>query len=565
MTSSLRFVALGLQALLLLLVFSPVSAQSVIPGLPATAEAPAELQQQPLDATPTVPAPSKPAQGTTAPSGPQPFGHNLFLGNFLRSRQDGLNPDYVVMPGDRVSVQTWGSITMQGVFVVDAQGNLFLPEIGPVPVAGVPNANLTEVVEKYIRRVYVRHFGVYTNLLTARPVAVFVTGGVRRPGSYAGIPSDSVLFFLDQAGGIDPALGSYRDIHVLRGGEPVAQVDLYDFILNGSLAPIQFKNGDTILVTRRGPLVELDGNVASPALVELQGDAARGSEVLSVVPKEARANEVTLRGIRGSMPYQRTMSVAEFSTTLVRDGDRVTLRDDGHAESILVHIEGEFEGPSTLSVPRGTRLIDLLNHVAVNPELSNFAAAHIRRNSVARAQKDAIEDSLFRLERSSLLALSASTGEAEIRVKEAQLMQRFVERARLIDPLGRVVTARNGQQQNMLLEEGDTVVLPQRTAVIRVSGEVQMTHAGVHEEGLTAAAYIEAAGGYTDRADTGKIILIHANAEVEMASTDVVVYPGDEILVPPRVDSKTLQNAVDITQIIYQVAVAAGVVLRVAL
>ena len=67
-----------------------------------------------------------------APRALQPFGANLFMGNFLRSREDGLNPDYVIMPGDHVNMNVWGALNVSNVFVVDGQGNIFLPEIGPI-------------------------------------------------------------------------------------------------------------------------------------------------------------------------------------------------------------------------------------------------------------------------------------------------------------------------------------------------------------------------------------------------------------------------------------------------
>ena len=95
------------------------------------------------------------------------------------------------------------------------------------------------------------------------------------------------------------------------------------------------------------------------------------------------------------------------------------------------------------------RLVDVLNYVSVDLALANPQAVHVRRASVAKAQKTAIDDALFRLERSALLALSSSQGEANIRVREAELTQKFVERARLIQPLGRVVTARDNQQRNV--------------------------------------------------------------------------------------------------------------------
>jgi hypothetical protein len=59
------------------------------------------------------------------------------------------------------------------------------------------------------------------------------------------------------------------------------------------------------------------------------------------------------------------------------------------------------------------------------------------------------------------------------------------------------------------------------------------------------------------------VIVIRANAEIVIGDTDTAIYPGDELLVPPKVDTKTLQNAVDVTQVIYQIAVSAAVVLAI--
>lgn len=467
------------------------------------------------------------------------------------------------MPGDRIAVNVWGTVTINGVFAVDGQGNIFLPQIGPIKVGGVKNANLTKVVTAGIGRLYKRGFGAYTNLLTAAPVGVFVTGGVMRPGRYAGVPADSVLFFLDQAGGIDPQLGSYRDISILRNNQPVVKVDLYDFVLKGVLPKFQFADGDTVLVKRRGSVVEVKGRVAVPALVEFRGTQAIGSEILRIVPQSARATTVAIRGVRRGHSFHQTLTAQQFANVLVRDGDTIEFRADTIPNTILINVEGEFKGPSLLSVYRGSRLVDVLNYIPVDPELSDIAAIHLRRESVARAQKKSIEDALIRLERSAMLALSSTEREAAIRVQEARLMESFIKSARSVEPLGRVVTISRGQQLNLLLQEGDTIVIPARTNVVRVAGEVQVAQAVMYAPGRRVANYINMAGGYTHRSDQNKVLIIRASAAVQIAQPSTLVKPGDEILVMPRVDRKTLQNAADVIQVMYQIAVSAAVVLAI--
>ena len=504
---------------------------------------------------------TEPQESAPVP-GIQPFGARLFNGNFLKTREDGLNPDYVVAPGDQVNIRSWGAININENYTVDGQGNIFIPEIGPLKLKGVLNQDLTQAVKKHIHKVYVDNVDVYTNLVTSQPVAVYVTGLVNKPGRYAGIPSDSILYFLDQAGGIDPALGSYRNIEILRNAKTIAEIDLYEFILRGKIATPQLQDNDTILVKHRGPIIELSGNVARPALIELKNDSMNGSEVLTIIPHAAQATEVTLIGMRDDSPFNQTLPLDRFSGLTLQDGDIINFRDDGRADTILVSIEGEILGPSMLSVKRGARLVDVLNHIPVDRALANTDAIYLRRKSIAKAQKDALNDSLFRLERSSLLALSGSNNEASIRVQEAELMKAFAERARQIDPLGRVVTVQNGIQQNILLEDDDAIIIPTRTQIIKVAGEVLMMHAATWREGWTAEDYINLAGGYSDRADKSKIILHRPNAEVEIVNPDhVIIGPGDEILVPPRIDRKYRQFAIDMLEIIFQTAISAKVVL----
>ena len=79
-------------------------------------------------AQPPTPPPTE-AEPAAAPAGVPPFGANLFSGNYAAQRENGLNPDYMILPGDRVMVNAWGTVTINDVFGVDPQRNVFVPEI----------------------------------------------------------------------------------------------------------------------------------------------------------------------------------------------------------------------------------------------------------------------------------------------------------------------------------------------------------------------------------------------------------------------------------------------------
>jgi protein involved in polysaccharide export with SLBB domain len=237
-----------------------------------------------------------------------------------------------------------------------------------------------------------------------------------------------------------------------------------------------------------------------------------------------------------------------------------------------VQISGSYEGPSFYTLQKGTRLVDLLSHIAVDPTSANYKNVYIKRESVVEQQKYLIEQSLQRLERSVFTAPASSDGEALIRSREAQLVAEFIERARKVEPLGKVIVADNDNVANIRLEQGDEIVIPEHTDLIQVSGEVMMPQALVFNENAQVSDYIAWAAGFTERADTDQIIIVHANGLSQFVSLNDSSYwltseqsntlrPGDQILVLPRVDSKLMQSIKDITQILYQIAITANVAL----
>lgn len=120
---------------------------------------------------------------------------------------------------------------------------------------------LNTLVTRQVKKVYQSNVNVYAALDVAQPVKVYVTGFVNRPGLYGGIASDSMLSYIDKAGGVDPARGSYVSIEVKRNGKARSQVNLYNFLLNGDLDLVQFNDGDVIVVGPRQHTFSVDGAV----------------------------------------------------------------------------------------------------------------------------------------------------------------------------------------------------------------------------------------------------------------------------------------------------------------
>ena len=88
------------------------------------------------------------------------FGNWLFRGEFARESFNGFNPDYRIAIGDRLQVQLWGGVEFDQPLTVDHQGNIFLPKVGPIKVAGVRNEQLNDTLLGAITTVYLKNVSV---------------------------------------------------------------------------------------------------------------------------------------------------------------------------------------------------------------------------------------------------------------------------------------------------------------------------------------------------------------------------------------------------------------------
>lgn len=486
-----------------------------------------------------------------------PFGASLFQGNFANTYSDSLNPSYRIAPGDRIVIRVWGARQYDDVLSVDQQGNIFIPEVGPIAVMGITNGELQSTVKARVGQIFTSNVEVYVNLLSSQPVGIYVTGFVMKPGQYAGGAYDSLLTYLDRAGGIDFRRGSFRNVQVKRNGSVAVSFDLYDFILHGNTPQVTLRDGDVIVVAERQTAVSVRGDVREEAVYELS-QRKDGAYLSSLVSPDASVTHVSISGNRNKRPINRYLSLEEFSKFSLEDGDVVTFASDVPGSSIIAKLSGAIEGLSHYPVSKDCRLRDLLSFVEIDPDEADIKSIYIKRRAVAEQQKQVIQDALRRLEQSALTATSASVDEAEIRVQEASLIQDFVKRAGQVEPDGIVVVSRAGVVSNIRLEDGDEIVIPQKTDVVLVAGEVMMPKAVAFDEGMKLDDYLGAAGGVSNRADDENILVAKANGEVGLAD-DLGIEPGDQILVLPKFDTKNMQLAKDVMQILYQIAVATKV------
>lgn len=490
------------------------------------------------------------------------FGSQLFKGPPVSTRMSS-DPNYELQRGDRVAVRAFGAYSADLVEEIDQNGILFIPEVGPVELAGRRAGQLQRLIENAVRKTFTENVRVYATLVTPGSVGIYVTGDVNRPGRYLGGAADDVLYFLQSAGGINEERGSFRDIRVLRDDELIARVDLYAFLLEGDMPRIEFQNNDVIVVTGRGPLIEASGDIIAPFSYELPMIGFEGARLGALARPLPQVTHVALTGTRNGIPFADYMTLEEFGATELRDGDRAEFRADRFGNTIAVAVQTTSDSAEALHIlPRDARLVELLAITPVDPERADLDAIHLNRRSVAAAQKRALDDALGRLQRSVSVAGGFSAEAAQVQRAEAEAIARFIENARKAQPTGTVTVIEDGELQDLTLEDGDVVVIPDRTDVVLIVGEVVSPGAFVSTRSQSIRDYVDRAGGFQQQANKSEFVVRKRSGAALRVGGRYVPEPGDQILVLPRTGNRAFLLASEITEIIFQLALSTATVAR---
>lgn len=497
------------------------------------------------------------------------FGEEIFQGNFKDNKQFRYNPDYIINVGDIISVKLWGAYEFASELSVDRQGNIFIPKVGDIHILGLSNSQLKSKIESSIKKVFNNNVYLYADLKQYQPISVFVSGSVKKIGLYKGLSTDSILQFIDRAGGIFRGQGSYRYISILRDKEIIKNIDLYEFLLNGQIDMFQFKNGDVILVNPVRNFIEVSGDVNRPYIFELLSDSTTIQEIMRFIMPKPTANHFMLTKWENNQEITKEYPLNHAGSVVITKGTKLKFFSDYYVNNIEIKIDGEHKGSKKIMVKKGTSLYDVLSNVKFT-SLSNISGMRLYRKSVANTQKELIDTMLKDLESRAFISASATVEEANIRNKESEMILKFVERAKKVKPLGQIILSDRENLDNIYLEEGDKIVIPKKSNVVLVQGEVHIPNALTYRKDFTLDDYIDACGGFGKRANLDEILLIKANGRVIQQSSgdffsdevSLKVDAGDSILVLGKSDSKNILITSGITKILYQIAVSAAVVLR---
>lgn len=201
------------------------------------------------------------------------FGYDLFLSPLGPSPAGGtlpVGPEYILVPGDGVRLSVWGSIEGTWDVTIDRDGNITLPKVGAMGVAGLSFRELKDALHKELSKHYT-DFEMNVSMGNLQSIRIYVVGKAKKAGAYNVSSLSTMLSALCEIGG-PSKVGSMRDIQLKRNGDVIAHLDVYDFLLTGQRKKDpRLLPDDVLFIPGIGPAVGIAGNVKSPAIYELKG------------------------------------------------------------------------------------------------------------------------------------------------------------------------------------------------------------------------------------------------------------------------------------------------------
>ena len=297
------------------------------------------------------------------------FGQSLFVqapSTFSPINMMQVPSDYVIGPGDELQIKIWGQVEGNLRVVVDRSGQIYIPKVGQIAVAGIHFGNLEASLKQEISKTF-KNFNLTANMGRLRSIQVLVVGDARYPGTYTISSLSTLVNAIFESGGPAPQ-GSLRHIQVRRDGATITDFDFYDLLIKGDKSKdVQLQSGDVLYIPHVGPLVAISGSVNTPAIYEIKDNSTLNDliEIAGDMSTVADTSKITIdrfvdHGARQALefPYD-DQSRAE----LLKDGDIVRIFSIVPRFVDTVTLRGNVANPGRYPWKPGMRIRDLIPDV----------------------------------------------------------------------------------------------------------------------------------------------------------------------------------------------------------
>ena len=481
--------------------------------------------------------------------------------------------NYVIGPGDTVNILFFGKKSIDFSQQVARDGNLKIPELGPVSVAGL---TFTELKANINERIANQMVGVKVSISLGelRSIRVFVLGDVEKPGSYTVNSLSTLTNAIFASGGIT-RIGTLRDIQLKRNGKIISHFDLYDLLLRGDTSSDRrLLPGDVVFVPPIGSTVGILGEVRRPAIYELKKDRKNLSAIITTAggaSPNAKISAIMIKSVNsidGISATQVNLATASGKAHQLEDGDMIHLspvleyNQDG-----LVTLTGEVKNPGVYIISPDETLTSVIQRAGGFTNRAHLQGSVFTRKSLRRLEEKRKNEALQELEKEQLL----ETQPSGVVTTNYESLRLFIQKLRSIPSLGRMVISLEsiiaGETTDVVLKHGDTLTVPTTSQEVTVIGEVYHSTSHLYNIDYDANDYISSSGGMKKSSDSASVYVIKANGSVFTQSNlgasffrnavgTMNIDAGDTIVVPIDTERETSSEAwVKYTSIASQFAI----------
>jgi protein involved in polysaccharide export with SLBB domain len=294
------------------------------------------------------------------------FGQSLFLhppSTFSPINWMGIPSDYIIGPGDELQIEIWGQVQANLRVTVDRSGEIYIPQIGQVSVAGVHYADLEQHLRLALSKIF-KNFNVSANIGHLHSIQVIVVGDARYPGTYTISALSTLVNAIFASGGPAPQ-GSLRHVQVRRDGATITDFDFYDLLVKGDKSKdVRLQSGDVIYIPPVGSLVAISGSVNTPAIYEVKSDSKLNDliEIAGGMSTVADTSKITIDRVADhqarktlEFPYDEQSRILSL-----KDGDIVRVFSIVPRFEDTVTLRGNVANPGRYPWKPGMRISDLI-------------------------------------------------------------------------------------------------------------------------------------------------------------------------------------------------------------
>jgi protein involved in polysaccharide export with SLBB domain len=434
------------------------------------------------------------------------FGYSVFQdppSTFAPIDQAPTPASYIIGPGDELLISTWGQINADTRVTVDRNGDVFLPKVGNLNVAGVKYGNLTAFLKQAIGRVY-RNFELSVALGQLRSIQVFVVGYAAQPGLYTVGALSSLINAVFASGGPTEA-GSMRRIQLKRNDQPITELDLYDFLVRGDKSKdMLLQAGDVIFIPPVGAVVAVSGSVTHPGIYELAAEQSLADVIaLAGGPTATAATaNVTLERIvsHSQRRVDRIALDGAGKDTAIISGDLIRVAAVSPHFENAVTLRGTLVMPARVPWHEGMTIRDVIpsKEALVSPDywLRRNALVQVNRRRQELGSQERVRTDIKRSE----FAINWDYAVVE-RMREedlsSELLPFSLAKAVLENDPDNNLSLRPGDVITVFSQDDIDVPVRRQSKFVRLEGEIAA--AGVYpvSQGDTLRTLVARAGGLT--------------------------------------------------------------------